>query len=267
MSGNEIFNLKDKVALITGGSRGLGYDMACVLAEAGCHLVITSRFEENLIQPAADLRTEYSIDVLALPLDHCHHDQVKRVVHQAQKWKGHIDILINNAGGGSGASEGDLFQRDPKDMIQLIHTNLIGPLFCAQEVGRIMALQQSGKIINIGSIAGLVGRNRSMYRDNQKSEQPIDYAAAKAGIIGMTRDLAAYLAPYNICVNCISPGGFQGSSLPQTFVDAYNQATALGRMGKMGQDIKGIALYLASPASDYVTGQNFVIDGGFSIWK
>tara|TARA_Y100001972_G_scaffold126713_2_gene181278 strand:- start:5044 stop:5847 length:804 start_codon:yes stop_codon:yes gene_type:complete len=267
MSTPELFNLKDKVALITGGSRGLGYDMACELANAGCDLIITSRFEEKLKEPAQLLRDQYGVDVLTLPLDQCHHEQVKSVAQKAQQWKGHIDILINNAGGGSGASEGDLFKRGPKDMVNLINTNLIGALFCCQEVGKVMAAQKSGKIINIGSIAGMVGRDRSMYRNNNKSEQPIDYAAAKAGVIGMTRDLAAYMAPYGVCVNCISPGGFQGDSLPQEFVDAYNKATALGRMGKMGQDLKGTALFLASAASDYITGQNIVVDGGFTIWK
>lgn len=267
MSTTNLFNLKGQVALITGGSRGLGYDMACELANAGCDLVITSRYENKLEQPVQKLRDEFGVDVLGLPLDQCHHEQVKSVMEKAQQWKGHIDILINNAGGGSGASEGDLFKRDPADMVNLINTNLIGALFCCQEVGKVMAAQKSGKIINIGSIAGMVGRDRSMYRNNNKSEQPIDYAAAKAGVIGMTRDLAAYMAPYGVCVNCISPGGFHGDSLPQEFVDAYNKATALGRMGKMGQDLKGTALFLASAASDYITGQNIVVDGGFTIWK
>ncbi|CAN0337737.1 unnamed protein product, partial [Chrysoparadoxa australica] len=146
MSTPELFNLKDKVALITGGTRGLGYDMACELANAGCHLVITSRFEDKLEEPAKALRNQYGVDVLALPLDQCSHEQVKSVAQKAQQWKGHIDILINNAGGGSGASEGDLFKRDPADMVNLINTNLVGALFCCQEVGRIMAKQMSGKI-------------------------------------------------------------------------------------------------------------------------
>ena len=98
-------------------------------------------------------------------------------------------------------------------------------------------------------------------------EQPIDYAAAKAGVIGMTRDLAAFMAPYGVCVNCISPGGFKSGNLPEEFVKSYSDATALGRMGRMGHDIKGAALFLASPASDYITGHNLIVDGGFSIWK
>ncbi len=261
------YSLKDKVAIITGGSSGLGYDMACELASAGCHVVITSRFEDKLKEPADKIRNKFGVDVLSITLDQCFHEQVKRMTEQVMQWKGQIDILINNAGGGSGASEGDLFRRDPGDMVNLITTNLIGSLYCCQEVGRVMAAQKSGKIINIGSVAGMVGRDRSMYRDNNKSEQPIDYAASKAGVIGMTRDLAAYMAPYGVCANCISPGGFKSGNLPEDFVKAYSKATALGRMGKMGQDIKGIVLFLASPSSDYITGQNLVVDGGFSIWK
>lgn len=182
-------------------------------------------------------------------------------------WKGHIDILINNAGGGSGASEGNFFKRDPRDISDMITVNLLGPLYCCQSVGRYMARHNSGKIINIGSIAGVVGRDRDMYRRNHKMEQPVDYAASKAGIIGMTRDLAAFMAPYQVQVNCISPGGFDKGDLPQGFVSDYANATMAGRMGTMGLDIKGAALFLASPASDYVTGHNLMVDGGFSVFK
>jgi NAD(P)-dependent dehydrogenase (short-subunit alcohol dehydrogenase family) len=192
---------------------------------------------------------------------------VKDMAVQAKDWKGHIDILINNAGGGSGASEGNLFNRAPEDIVNLITVNLTGALFCCQEVGRVMADQGYGKIINLGSIAGFVGRDRRMYRQNDKMEQPVDYAAAKAGVIGMTKDLAAFMAPYGVYVNCISPGGFDSGELPEGFVKAYSEATALGRMGRMGTDIKGAALFLASAASDYVTGHNLVLDGGFSLWK
>ncbi|XOV91021.1 MAG: SDR family NAD(P)-dependent oxidoreductase [Bacteroidota bacterium] len=260
------FDLTNKVAIITGGASGLGFDMACELASAGCDLVVTSRFPEKLESSVGHLHS-LGAEVLPISMDQCHYEEVKSMAEQAFQWKGHIDILINNAGGGSGKSEGDLFKRDPNDIVNLITTNLTGALYCCKAVGDYMTRQKSGKIINIGSIAGIVGRDRRMYHDNNKSEQPIDYAAAKAGVIGMTRDLAAYLAPFGISVNCISPGGFQGDSLPQGFVDAYNKATAMGRMGKMGVDIKGTALFLSSPASDYMTGQNIVLDGGFTIFK
>jgi len=128
-----------------------------------------------------------------------------------------------------------------------------------------MAQQGSGKIINLGSIAGLVGRDRSIYRRNDMNEQPVDYAAAKAGVIGMTRDLAAFLAPYGVYVNSISPGGFERGQ-PEGFIEDYGERTPLGRMGRDGIDIKGAALFLASSASDYVAGENLVVDGGFSTW-
>ncbi|MBA7583662.1 2-dehydro-3-deoxy-D-gluconate 5-dehydrogenase [subsurface metagenome] len=130
-----------------------------------------------------------------------------------------------------------------------------------------MAEQGSGKIINIASIAGLIGRDRRMYHRNQKEEQPIDYAAAKGGVIGMTRDLAGLLSPQGIHVNAISPGGFDKGELPESFVKDYNSETMLDRMGRLGVDLKGAVLFLASPASDYVTGHNLVVDGGFSVWK
>jgi gluconate 5-dehydrogenase len=130
-----------------------------------------------------------------------------------------------------------------------------------------MVEQGSGKIINLGSIAGVVGRDRAMYKKANKMQQPIDYAAAKGGVISATRDLAGLLSPSGICVNSISPGGFDKGELSPTFVSLYSEETPLGRMGKIGEDIKGIALLLASDAGNYITGQNIVVDGGFSIWK
>jgi short-subunit dehydrogenase len=168
----ELFNLKDKVAIVTGGHAWLGYDMACALAEAGCNIIITSRKLSRAQETAKKIAEEYQVDTLALEMDQCYHENVKTMAENAYKWKGHIDILINNAGGGSGKSEGNLFKRSPEDIINLINTNLIGALFCCQEVGRYMVEQGWGKIINIGSIAGIVGRDRMMYRKNNKMEQP-----------------------------------------------------------------------------------------------
>ena len=132
-----------------------------------------------------------------------------------------------------------------------------------------MIEQKAGKIINIASIAGIVGRDRRMYQRTGLRQQPVDYAAAKAAVIGMTRDLAAVFAPYGVLVNAISPGGFHGPDrpLPEEFAKAYSDRTPLGRMGRDGIDLKGAALFLASAASDYVTGQNLVVDGGFTIWQ
>jgi NAD(P)-dependent dehydrogenase (short-subunit alcohol dehydrogenase family) len=263
----DLFNLEGKVAIVTGAHALLGYDMASALAEAGCNIIITSRVLSRAEDAAAKIRQEYGVETLALTMDHCEYDQVRVMADKAYEWKGRIDVLINNAGGGSGESEGDFLKRSPEAIVSMISTNLIGAMFCCREVGRYLVQQKFGKIINIASNAGLVGRDRGMYHRTNKTEQPVDYAASKAGVIGMTRDLAAYMAPYGVYVNSISPGGFDRGDLPENFVKAYSDLTALGRMGRFGVDLKGAALYLASSASDYMTAHNLVVDGGFSIWK
>ena len=262
----DTFRLEGKVAVVTGGARHLGYDAADALAEAGADLVITSRTLANAEKAAETLRQTRGVEVLPLELDQREHANVKAMVEQAHAWNGHIDILVNNAGGGSGDGLCHLFERAPEDMVDLITTNLIGALFCCQEVGRVMAGQGSGKIINIASMAGLVGRDRRMYERSDMNGQPVDYAAAKAGVIGMTMDLAGLLTPMGVYVNAVSPGGFARDKLKQSFIDDYSDRTPLGRMGRDGIDLKGAILFLASPASDYVSGHNLVVDGGFSIW-
>ena len=262
---NQLFDLTGQVALITGGARHLGYDAACVLGAAGADLIITSRHAVNARESAAKLSVAYGVDAVGLELDQSDFDAVKATVAEAARWKGRIDVLINNAGGGSGTSAANLFDRDPKDIDGLIRVNLNGLIYCCREVGRIMGKQGSGKIINIASIAAALGRDRKMYKRNDLLGQPVEYAAAKAGVLGATYDLSAFLAPMGIHVNAISPGGF-ARDLPEKFVADYSERTALGRMGRDGIDLKGAILFLASPASDYVVGHNLVVDGGFSIW-
>ena len=262
----ELFNMEDKVAVITGAYTGLGYDMASALAQAGCNIIITSREIKKAQEAAEKLSKDYDVDTLGIQLDQRFFEQVKDMAEKAYQWKGHIDVLINNAGGGSGTSEGNFLKRPPEDVKNLIDINLTGALFCCREVGRFMVDQGYGKIINIGSIAGMIGRDRDMYHQINANEQPVDYAAAKAGVIGMTRDVAAFMAPYGVTANCISPGGFNTRNFGDDFLNAFGSRTAIGRMGKMG-DLQGAALYLASAASDYMTGHNMVVDGGFVIWK
>jgi NAD(P)-dependent dehydrogenase (short-subunit alcohol dehydrogenase family) len=262
----KLFDLSGKVALVTGGARHLGLDAATVLAGAGCHLVITSRDLERARESAARLQSQFGVDCLALSLDQTDLEGIGRMVQEAYAWKGRIDILVNNAGGGSGHGACHLFQRAIEDMERMLLLNLTGVLVCCQQVGKLMAARHSGKIINIASVAGLVGRDRRMYERNAMAGQPIDYAAAKGGVISMSRDLAALFAPMGVYVNAISPGGFR-RSLPDGFAGDFSDRTPLGRMGRDGIDLKGAILFLASPASDYVVGHNLVVDGGFSIWQ
>ena len=262
----ELFDLDGKVAAITGGARDLGLDIGDVLAEAGCDLVISSRTLASAQKTAGELSERHGRDVLPLALNVADHAEDKQFIETAHEWKGHIDILVNNAGGSEGGGECHLFKRDPKDAVNLIEINLIGTLHCCQEASRHMADQGYGKIINIASIAGVMGRDRRMYERNRMKGQPIDYAAAKAGVIGMTMDLAGLLSPMGVRVNAISPGGFGPRQLSDGFDHDYSDRTPLGHMGRDGLDLKGAALFLAAPASDYVTGQNLIVDGGFSIW-
>ncbi len=261
-----MFDLSGQVALVTGGARDLGLDASTVLAAAGCHVAITSRDGDRARASAERLRQDYGVETLGLALDQIVHAQVVDVVQAVMRWKPRLDILVNNAGGASGNQAALLFERDPAEIQKLIDTNLTGLIYCCREAGRVMAEQKQGKIVNIASMAGLVGRDRRMYERAGMRGQPVDYAAAKAGVIGVTRDLAGYLSPMGICVNAISPGGFARKQ-PEQFQKDYSDATPLGRMGRDGIDLKGAVLFLASPASDYVTGHNLVVDGGFSIWK
>lgn len=263
----ESFRIDGQVGIVTGGCSGLGQDIADALAGSGSHVIVTSRDLQRARAAAERLATTHGIEAVGLELDQRDFRATRRFAEAAFAWKGRIDVLVNNAGGGSGATTGNLFSRNPEDINDLIATNLTGVIFVCREVGRFMANARSGKIINIASVAAIVGRKRGIYRRHNVNEQPVDYAAAKAGVLGLTRDLAAFLADYDIQVNAISPGGFDKGTLPRGFVDEYAGMTLQRRMGRMGQDIKGAVLFLASTASDHVIGHNLVVDGGFSCTK
>ena len=264
----QLFDLSGKVALVVGGARHLGFDAASILAAAGADVAITSRSLEHAEASAENLGRTYGVTSLGLDLDHTDPKQVADRARRVHDWKGSVDVLVNNAGGGSGRSgKSSLFERAPEDSARLIAVNLTGALSCCREVGRFMADRGSGKIINIASAGALVGRDRRMYERCKMEGQPIDYAAAKAGVIGMTLDMAAFLAPKGVYVNAISPGGFARDNLSDQFIKEFSDRTALGRMGRDGIDLKGAILFLATAASDYVVGVNLIVDGGFSIWQ
>lgn len=264
-----MFSLHGKVALVTGGSSPLGLDASSVLAAAGCNIVITSRDENKAKSAALQLSSKYDVKTWYLKLDHTDVGSILKARDELLQIDVIPDILVNNAGGGSGRSVSDLFERSFNDISASIGTNLTGVIYTCKVIAELMKTKASGKIINIASIAGLVGRDRGIYADTGMLGQPVDYAAAKAGVIGLTRDLAAYLAPMGILVNAISPGGFTSSDRkhPENFEKRYSDRTPLRRMGADGRDLKGAVLFLASKASDYVTGQNIVVDGGFTMFK
>ncbi len=262
-----LFDLTGKVFLVIGGARTLGKDMASALAEAGADGMITSRTAESAQKTAAQMSSELGRKIVGQALDAQDESQIKTVVDACVKTFGRIDILINNVGGGAvrpGASS-RIEEREMQDWLAMHNANVTAPYFICKHVIPVMRKQKSGSIINIASIAGMIGRDRRVYVEGM-APQTIDYAAVKAAILGMTRDLAAYLGDDGIRVNAISPGGFKRGQ-PQGFIDRYSDKAILKRMGADGVDLKGAALYLASSASAYVTGHNLVVDGGFTVWQ
>lgn len=261
---HELFDLKGKVFLVAGGARDLGRDMASALAEAGADGFITSRNHLSASGTALEISQSTARNVIGLELDATKEDAVRDLFSTVLKKKKHIDILVNCVGGGSVVDGSTIFEERSLAAWELLHlTNLTSTFLLCKHVVPIMKMQRSGSIVNIASIAGIIGRDRRVYPAEMPS-QPIDYASAKAGIIGLTRDLASYLGPDRIRVNAISPGGFERGQ-PESFIKAYSAKTPLRRMGRDRVDIKGAVLFLCSEASAFVTGHNLVVDGGFTI--
>lgn len=267
ISTRQLFDLSGKKFLVVGGARTLGYDMALALAEFGADGVVTSRIQLAAGQAAARIGESTGRAMQGLALDAGNEASVQAAVAAAVDRLGRIDVLINNVGGGGGGAQASAKPEErPLEVWESIQRiNVTAPFLVCKHAIPVMLQQGSGSIINIASIAGIVGRDRRVYPDGM-APQPVDYAAAKAAIIGFTRDLAGYLGPKGIRVNAISPGGFQRGQ-PQAFIDAYSDRCMLGRMGRDGVDLNGAAVFLASEASAYITGHNLVVDGGFSCWK
>jgi NAD(P)-dependent dehydrogenase (short-subunit alcohol dehydrogenase family) len=251
----KLFDLSGRVAIVTGGSRGLGAEFAEGLAEAGASLMLCARRDEWLVPGAETLRAR-GFTVHAMRCDVANAGDVQAVVDATMERFGAIDILVNNAG----VSWGERPESMPLPQWQkVLDVNLTGAFICAQAVGREMIKRQYGRIINIASIAGLQGNvNGPFYAG---------YAASKAGLMGLTRELAASWGRHNIRVNAIAPGFFHSrlsdSSIAQV-EESLKKVTPLGRVGLPGE-LKGVTVFLASDASNYITGQTIIVDGGGTI--
>lgn len=250
----DLFDLKDRVALVTGASRGLGKAMALALAQAGAHVALVAR-SGNTLQKVSDEIEKLGRKTVVITGDVSQEAQVKQVVSGVTKAFGKIDILINNAG----VWGGSYFVRLAKEAWdRVLDVNLTGSFLVAKAVGRVMLKQRSGKIINIASVLGLKG-----------SPQAIAYCAAKGALIQMTRVMALELAGAGIQVNAIAPGFF-ATDMTKGYLDdkqAIEQYVARIPSHRYGQpqDLAGLVVFLASKASDHITGQAIVIDGGESL--
>lgn len=267
MNIQELFSLKNKVALVTGGAKTLGYDMALALAEAGANVAITSRNLSDAEKSADDIKEITGQDVLGICLDVTNEEQIISAIKKVKEYFGTIDILVNNAGNVVSTPENSTLENRPlSEWQRTIDINLTGMFLCSKYVvAEVMKPAKSGNIINLGSVTGIVGKDRRVYDGTSIGGSTIDYHASKAAIINMTRDMAGYLAENGIRVNCISPGPFWRNQDPN-FVKAYSKQIPLGRFGEEGKEVKGAVVYLASEASSYVTGHNLVIDGGLTAW-
>lgn len=256
--------LDGRVAMVTGGAAGLGYFMAMGLAEAGADVAITSRQQGKAQDAARRIAEATGRRALALELDVTDEPQVERAVAHTLGEYGRLDVLVNNAGNMRNSAPFE--SRAKADWLYTLDVNLTGSFLCGRHVAtQSMIPARSGAIINIGSTAGMIGKDRRVYRDTDMAGVSVDYAAAKGGVIALTKDLAAYLAPHGIRVNCISPAGFRRNQ-PEPFVTAYSDTIMLGRMGDEENELKGAAVFLASDAASFITAHNLVVDGGLTQW-
>lgn len=264
----ELFSLEGRIAMVTGGAQNLGLDMAEALGEAGAELVITSREADKARQVADAISEDVGVPVLGLAMDVTDEASVRAAFEEVADGLGGVDVLVNNAGGARLTGGGvTVEERLLEDFRYVLEVNIIGTFLCCREAVPMMRDRGGGSIINIASISGMVGRDRWVYEGSEEMVPNMsDYSAAKAGIIGYTRDLAAENGRHGIRVNAISPGGFERGQ-PGEFIRRYSSHVMLGRMGRDGVDLKGAVVFLASDAAAYVTGQNLAVDGGFTAWS
>ena len=242
--------LEGQVAVVTGGSRGIGRAIATRLASEGARVVVTARSVDGAERAAAELPGERHLGVAC---DVSDRQAVDALVKRVESELGSLDILVNNAGV---TADNVLVRLGDEDWDRVIDTNLKGAFFMVRAVARGMMKRRSGRIINITSVVGLTG-NRGQ----------VNYAASKAGLVGLTKSVARELASRGILCNAVAPG-YIGTDMTAELGDAareaLNERIALGRLGTP-EDVAGVVAFLAGPDAGYITGQVLVVDGGMVI--
>jgi len=249
-----LFSLKGKVSMITGAARGIGLCMAKALAGAGSELILIDVLEEELKEAAREIFLETGKRPLAITGNLGNMDDIKRMVREAHERHPRIDCLINNAGT---TVRKPFVEITPEEFDQVIAVNLKAAYFLSQKVARgMIEAGRGGKIITVASSTSFLGVNNLSA-----------YGASKGGIYALTKGMAVELAPHRICVNAVAPGFFQTNLTQAVWEDPQRRDWAvsrvpLGRLGKP-EDIAGSVIFLASAASDYITGQVLIVDGGW----
>ncbi|MBS1270977.1 MAG: 3-oxoacyl-[acyl-carrier-protein] reductase FabG [Candidatus Marinimicrobia bacterium] len=243
-----MFALNDKTVLVTGGSRGIGYTIAQSFAEQGANVVISSRSEDTLQQAAENL-SEHG-QVYPIPCDVSDAKSVKDLIKEIIEEFGSLNVLVNNAG----ITRDNLMLRlNESDWDAVLNTNLKGAFLCTKFASRQMLRQKSGCIINISSVVGITG-----------NPGQTNYAASKAGILGLTKSTAQEFSSRGIRVNAIAPGYIETDMTDELNDKQREELTGRIPLGRIGspEDVAGTALFLASPLAGYITGQVFRVDGG-----
>ena len=246
-------NFTGKTAVVTGGSRGLGRAVCLELAAGGANVVLCYAGNENAANETAAACEALGAKVLAVRCDVADSAQVKALMDEALKVFGRIDILVNNAGI---TRDGLLMMMKETDFDDVITTNLKGAFLCMKDVARTMMKQRYGRIVNLSSVVGLRG-----------NAGQVNYAASKAGVIGMTKSLAKELASRGVTVNAVAPGCMETdmtAAMPEAAKTATLAAIPMGRMGA-AEDVAKAVAFLASEEAGYITGQVVAVDGGMAM--
>jgi NAD(P)-dependent dehydrogenase (short-subunit alcohol dehydrogenase family) len=269
------FNLKDRVAIVTGGGGQLGFEFCKTLAEAGAS-VVAADLNMDLASKTASRLTDSGYSAMAFPLDVTRLESTREMVAETVKQFGRLDVLVNSAAldpkfDPDAASKGiapGAFEDYPLDQWNAaLNVNLTGMFLVTQScVKQMVAQGKKGSIINICSTYGLNGPDQRIYvKDGKRvAFKPVYYTTTKAGVMGFTKYLAAYYAETEIRVNALTPGGVYNNH-EEYFVKNYSAKTILGRMAKK-DEMNGALLFLASEASSYMTGNNVIVDGGWTAW-
>jgi len=263
---SELMSLEGRVAIITGGAGHIGVAMAEALAELGANIVIVDISSEACSLIAEKLTKCYEVGTLPLAADLAQEEQIRMIPQHVTNKFNRLDILVNCA---AFVGTSDLpgwtvpFEEQCKDTWKrALNINLTAPFVLTQACSAALKESGNGSVINIASIHGLIGPDVRLY-ENTMMGNPAAYAVSKGGLLQLTRWLATVLAP-DIRVNTITPGGIWRNQ-PEVFHERYVEKTPLKRMAGE-EDIKGAVVYLASDLSSYVTGQNIIIDGGYTVW-